>query len=140
MRVLQAWKIEKTFAEGREPVRVLRGVSLEVDRGEIVTLEGPSGSGKTTLLSILGCVLSPTAGEVHLCDEEVSRLRESDLPRIRTSYIGFIFQGHNLIASLTAQENVALQLELRGVDTAKASREARDLLVKVGIGDKCDRK
>ena len=103
-------------------------------------LAGPSGRGKTTLLSILGCVLSPTAGDVWLCGERVSGLRESDLPRIRTEHLGFIFQGHNLIASLTAAENVALQLELRGVDSADAMREARELLDEVGLGDKFARK
>ena len=103
-------------------------------------LAGPSGSGKTTLLSILGCVLSPTAGEVRLLDERISGLPESELPRIRTEYIGFIFQGHNLLASLTAQENVALQLELRGVETDAANAEARAILGKVGLADKVDRK
>ena len=83
-------------------------------------LAGPSGSGKTTLLSILGCVLKPTAGEVHLCGEDDQRAcHEADLPRIRTAYIGFIFQGHNLIASLTATQNIVLQLELRGIETAR---------------------
>ena len=103
-------------------------------------LAGPSGSGKTTLLSILGCVLRPTAGEVYLLGERVSSLPESRLPRVRTDYIGFIFQGGNLIASLTAGQNVAVQLELRGVPTRAASVEARALLEQVGLGDKVDRK
>lgn len=132
--------VRKTFGKGNLAFEALKGVDFTVSRGEFVMLAGPSGSGKTTLLSILGCVLSATAGAVRLLDERVSDLHESDLPRIRTEYIGFIFQGHNLLASLTAEQNVTLQLELRGVGTSHARKEARDLLNKVGLGDKLDRK
>jgi putative ABC transport system ATP-binding protein len=137
---IDARGVRKVFGTGALAFEALKGVDFKVGYGEFVMLEGPSGSGKTTLLSILGCVLSPTAGEVHLCDERVSRLDETDLPRIRTEYIGFIFQGHNLIASLTAEENVALQLELRGAGRDEALVEARSMLDKVGLGDKHARK
>jgi putative ABC transport system ATP-binding protein len=137
---IHARGVRKVFGKGALAFEALKGVDFEVRRGEFVMLAGPSGSGKTTLLSILGCVLSPTAGVVHICGEEVSRLREADLPRIRTDYIGFIFQGGNLIASLTSEENVALQLELRGVPSREALAEAGVLLRKVGLGDKLQRK
>jgi putative ABC transport system ATP-binding protein len=137
---IEAHGVRKVFGKGALAFEALKGVDFEVGYGEFVMLEGPSGSGKTTLLSILGCVLSPSAGLVHLCDERVSDLREAELPRIRTEYIGFIFQGHNLIASLTAEENVALQLELRGVAKSAAITEARALLDEVGLGDKRTRK
>jgi putative ABC transport system ATP-binding protein len=137
---IDARRVRKVFGKGALAFEALRGVDFQVGYGEFVMLEGPSGSGKTTLLSILGCVLSATEGEVRLCDERVSGLPESELPRIRTEYIGFIFQGHNLIASLTAEDNVALQLELRGVPRDSALAEARGLLDEVGLGDKHARK
>jgi putative ABC transport system ATP-binding protein len=137
---IDARQVRKVFGKGPLAFEALKGVDFRVGHGEFLMLEGPSGSGKTTLLSILGCVLSPTAGEVHLCDERVSDLREAELPRVRTQYIGFIFQGHNLIASLTAEENVALQLELRGVGPDAARAEAQALLDEVGLGDKRGRK
>ena len=132
--------VRKVFGKGSLAFMALKGVDFQVARGELVMLAGPSGSGKTTLLSLLGCVLSATEGTIRLFDEVVSDLPESELPRIRTERIGFIFQGHNLITSLTAEENVTLQLELRGHGTAAARREARELLAQVGLGDKGDRK
>ena len=83
MSVIQANDVRKTFSEGREQVEVLRGVSLELQRGEIVALEGPSGSGKTTLLSILGCILTPSSGRVVIDGEEVDNRRPAKLPGIR---------------------------------------------------------
>ena len=130
----------KTFGKGNLAVPVLRGVDFDMRHGELVMLAGPSGSGKTTLLSILGCVLAPTTGEVRLFGEDVARVDESQRPRLRVSYIGFIFQGENLIASQTAQENVAFQLQLRSWRHARAMREAAALLARVGLGDKLDRK
>lgn len=130
----------KTYGSGPTAFRALKGVSLRVDPGEFVMLAGPSGSGKTTLLSILGCVLTPTAGEVRLFGEPVSGRPESALPDLRLSYIGFVFQGHNLIASLSALENVALLLQLRGEPPGLARRHARELLAEVGLADKADRK
>jgi putative ABC transport system ATP-binding protein len=137
---IDARQVRKVFGKGALAFEALKGIDFQVGHGEFVMLSGPSGSGKTTLLSILGCVLSPTSGQVSLCDERIEGLREADLPRIRTEYIGFIFQGNNLIASLTAEENVALQLELRGTDTREALAEARELLDKVGLPDKYKRK
>jgi putative ABC transport system ATP-binding protein len=137
---IQAEGVRKIFGKGALAFEALKGVDFHVPRGEFVMLAGPSGSGKTTLLSILGCVLAATDGDVKLFGEKVSGLPQHRLPRIRTEYLGFIFQGHNLLASLTAQENVVLQLELRGYDTGAANAEARELLEKVGLGDKLDRK
>ncbi|HVY44824.1 MAG TPA: ABC transporter ATP-binding protein, partial [Minicystis sp.] len=137
---VEARGLKKTFGKGALAVPALRGVDFAVDPGEFVMLAGPSGSGKTTLLSLLGCVLKPTEGTIRLFDEVVSDKPEAELPRVRTAYIGFIFQGHNLIASLTAAENVVLQLELRGVPRDEAEGVARDVLVRVGLGDKLDKK
>ncbi len=133
---IDARGVTKVYGKGALAFQALKGVDFPVARGEFVMLAGPSGSGKTTLLSILGCVLKQTEGTVTLFGEDVAKLKESQLPRIRTQYIGFIFQGHNLIASHSAEQNIVLQLELRGVPTDEARREARALLDRVGLGSK----
>jgi ABC-type lipoprotein export system ATPase subunit len=100
----------------------LNGADLDVPRGEVMLLKGPSGSGKTTLLSIMGCILQPTAGEVWINGAEVAKLPESKLPDVRLHNIGFIFQGFNLFPALTAAENVALTLNLKGVRGGEAKK------------------
>jgi putative ABC transport system ATP-binding protein len=128
--------VTKTYGEGPHAFQALRGVDLSVRGGEFVMLCGPSGSGKTTLLSILGCVLRATSGSVLLFGDDVAKRRESELPELRLGYVGFIFQGHNLIASMSAEENIELVLEMRGVPRRDARAEARKLLDLVGLGDK----
>lgn len=132
--------VRKVFGTGALAYEALKGVDLTVERGELLMLVGPSGSGKTTLLSLLGCVLAPTSGELSLFGERVSGRAESAMPRLRLAYIGFVFQAHNLIASLSAVDNVAFQLELRGVARTKAVAEAKDLLERVGLGAKLEKK
>src|SRR5262249_11985786 len=121
---------------GDTAYQALKGVDFAASRGEFVMLSGPSGSGKTTLLSVLGCVLTPTTGCVKLLGEDISRAGEQDLPRLRRSYIGFVFQSHNLIEALSARENIAMLLQLRGWSSRDASREAVCLLESVGLSDK----
>jgi putative ABC transport system ATP-binding protein len=137
MKILEASHVAKTFTEGREPVPVLKGVSLAVERGEIVALEGPSGSGKTTLLSILGCILTPTSGEVTVDGQRVSR-DERALPGIRRRSIGFVFQQFNLFGALTARENVEYALNLKGRTGREARAEAGRLLEAVGLDERKD--
>lgn len=137
---LSARAVTKTYGSGAVAYQALRGVDFEARAGEFVMLSGPSGSGKTTLLSILGCVLAPTTGDVKIYGEQISGRKESELPRLRLSYVGFIFQGHNLIASFDALENVALSMRMRGHSVRDANREAKRLLERVGLGDKLDRK
>jgi putative ABC transport system ATP-binding protein len=136
--VLTAENVTKTFTEGREPVPVLRGITLTVDRGEIVILEGPSGSGKTTLLSILGCILTPSSGRVSVDGALVDADRPERLPRIRKRSIGFVFQQFNLFPALTAVENVEYALNIKGVKGAAARQEAMAVLEAVGLGDRRD--
>ena len=138
MKVLEAADVTKEFREGLEAVPVLRGVSLSLARGEIVSLEGPSGSGKTTLLSILGCILTPTAGRVVVEGEEVDPRRPARLPAIRKRSIGFVFQQFNLFPSLTAVENVEYALNVKGVGGAGARREAERVIEAVGLSDRRD--
>jgi putative ABC transport system ATP-binding protein len=137
MTVLEARTITKEFREGRgEAVSVLKGVSLDVRRGEIVALEGPSGSGKTTLLSILGCILTPSSGTVVVDGEEVDLGRPGRLPAIRRKSIGFVFQQFNLFPSLTALENVEYALNVKGQKGAGARREAERVIDAVGLSDR----
>ncbi len=132
--------VTKTYGSGATAYQALRGVDLSARPGEFVMLSGPSGSGKTTLLSIIGCVLSATSGRVRLFDRDVSGIKESALPALRLAYVGFVFQGHNLLASSTARENVALPLELRGASTREARRHAAELLERVGIAHRMNHK
>jgi putative ABC transport system ATP-binding protein len=128
--------LTKVFGDGATAFHALRGVDLDVQRGEFLMLVGPSGSGKTTLLSILGCVLTATSGSVRLFGQDITALPASALPAVRLGALGFIFQGHNLLASLTARENVALVQQVRGVGRRVALREADELLGAVGLAGK----
>src|SRR4029453_3985880 len=122
--VLEASSVSKDFREGRgDVVSVLRGVSLSLSRGEIVSLEGPSGSGKTTLLSILGCILTASSGRVVVDGEEGGADRPAPLPEIRRKSIGFVFQQFNLFPSLTAVENVEYALNVKGEKGSAARLE-----------------
>jgi putative ABC transport system ATP-binding protein len=128
--------VTKTYGAGSTAYQALRGVDFQVKAGEFVMLSGPSGSGKTTLLSILGCVLTATSGHVSLLGADVSKVSDSKLASLRLSYIGFVFQAHNLIMSLTAQENISMLLTMRGTPKKAANKEAAELLAQVGLGDK----
>ena len=134
--VLRAEGVRKDFTDGRETFSVLRGVSLSVERGEVVVLEGPSGSGKTTLLSILGCILTPTAGEVFIENCRVDSADANGLAATRKKSIGFVFQQFNLFDALTAQENVEYALNLKGERGKTARKEAARLIELVGLNDR----
>ncbi|HET9226319.1 MAG TPA: ABC transporter ATP-binding protein [Thermoanaerobaculia bacterium] len=136
MSVLQAHDVTKVFQEGRETVSVLNGASLLVEKGEVVALEGPSGSGKTTFLSILGCILTPTAGRVVVDGREVDPRRPDRLPDIRKRSIGFVFQQFNLFPALTALENVEYALNIKGIKGREAKTEAQRVLEAVGLEDR----
>ena len=126
--VIRMRGVSKTYGEGAAAVRALADVDLDVYPGDILLLCGPSGSGKTTLLSIMGGILCASRGSVAVCGEDITRLRESELPRVRLANFGFMFQGFNLFPALTAQENVELALTLRGRAKRQARAEAAELL------------
>jgi putative ABC transport system ATP-binding protein len=132
--------LTKTYGSGETAYQALKGVDFAASPSEFVMLSGPSGSGKTTLLSVLGCVLTPTSGQVMLLGEDISHAKEKDPPRLRLSYIGFVFQSHNLIEALSSQDNIALLLQLRGSSPGDARREAARLLESVGLSDKREAK
>jgi putative ABC transport system ATP-binding protein len=131
--------LEMVYRSGNTHVAALRGVSLDIMPGEFLLLMGPSGSGKTTLVSILGGILTPTAGAVVACGVQLTTLSARQLARFRLGHIGFVFQGFNLFAALSARENVQLVLALKGARGAAARGQALDLLGDVGLGDKGDR-
>lgn len=135
MTLLQAQDVTKTFQEGKQAVPVLNGVSLTLHQSEIVTLEGPSGSGKTTLLSILGCILTPSSGQVLIDQQPVDN---RNLAMLRKRKIGFVFQQFNLFPSLSAVENVEYALNIRGIKGDDAHNEARRVLDAVELGDRMD--
>lgn len=123
----------KVYGTGEGAVRALDGVSLTVERGEMVAVVGHSGSGKSTLMNVLGCLDAPTSGAYRLDGADVSALSDRRLSEIRNRQIGFVFQGFNLIASLTAQENVELPLLYRGLRREERRRLAAEALRRVGL-------
>jgi putative ABC transport system ATP-binding protein len=134
--VIRARGLSKLYREGATELRALSDVELDIHSGQLTLLMGPSGSGKTTLLSILGCILRATEGSLELLGEKVTSLPEKELPRIRRNAIGFVFQGFNLFPTLTAAENVALAMDVRGVRGGPARRRAMELLQEVGLQDR----
>ena len=131
--IIEARNIQKHFTDGKESIPVLRGIDFAVDRGEIVSLEGPSGSGKTTFLSILGCILTPSKGDVVIDGERVDAKRLND---IRKRSLGFVFQQFNLYPSLTAVENIEYALNVKGMRGREARIEAERVIEAVGLGDR----
>ena len=134
--LIRAAGLTKVYGEGTTAFRALSDVDLEIRSGELTLLMGPSGSGKTTLLSILGCILRASGGSLEVLGESVEKLPEKELPRIRRDAIGFVFQGFNLFPALTAMENVALALDVRGMGRAKSEEKATELIRDVGLGQK----
>jgi putative ABC transport system ATP-binding protein len=131
---LVARDVHKSFGSVTHRVPVLRGVSMEMARGQTVFLVGPSGSGKTTLLSILGCILKPDQGSVQVLGQEIADMTVEQLTRFRRENLGFIFQSFNLFPTLSAVDNVALALTVRGVGLREAVQRAGALLNQVGLG------
>jgi putative ABC transport system ATP-binding protein len=119
-------------------VHALRGITLEIAKGEMVAIMGPSGSGKSTAMHILGCLDKPDDGEVYIAGRRVDNLRGRELNRVRSKEIGFIFQGFNLIPTMTAVENVSLAAEYAGASRKEALRKAKEALVKVGLGNRAN--
>jgi putative ABC transport system ATP-binding protein len=138
--VIAAQGVEMVFQSGSEGFPALKGVQLEVQKGDIQLLMGPSGSGKTTLLSILAGILTPTAGSVCLLGHEITHLSANKLAKFRLDNIGFIFQSFNLFPALTAAQNVELVLNLKGIKGRSAQEQAQVLLEQVGLGDKATSK
>jgi putative ABC transport system ATP-binding protein len=129
-------QISKHFGEGETRIDALRDISLDIAPGEVVALRGPSGSGKTTLLNVIACILDPSGGHMSLDGEVVydNKWMRRDLRRLRLEKIGFIFQFHNLLPFLNATDNVAIVLQLAGLDPGEAQKRASDLLDYLEVG------
>jgi putative ABC transport system ATP-binding protein len=137
-QVVQIDNLSKVYGSGRTAVTALRGARLEVHRGELVAVLGPSGSGKTTLLTAIAGIVEPSGGRVvisgTLLSDDGCRVR--DMRRFRREHLGFIFQSHNLVAFLTALENVVLALDINGVRGARAAAIAQELLDYLDVGER----
>lgn len=127
--------VQKTYGTGENEVHALRGANLQVRAGELVAIMGASGSGKSTLLTIAGGLEIPTTGDVRISEHSLPTLKQKDLARLRRQTIGYVFQDFNLIPSLTVVENVALPLELDGMNARNARRAAIDSLESMDIAD-----
>ncbi len=136
--VVQVQKLEKTYRLGKVVVQALRGVDLILHPGQFVVVSGPSGSGKTTLLNIIGTLDKPTAGRVLIDGEDIVRMKDGQLTKLRRHKIGFVFQFHNLIPVLSALENVQLPLLTAGIKSKAAEERARTLLERVRLSDRID--
>jgi putative ABC transport system ATP-binding protein len=139
MTVLDLQQVSKHYGDGAGEVHALRDVSLSVDAGELVAVMGPSGSGKSTLLTIAGSLEEPTSGGVLVDGRLLSALSANDRARLRRRSVGFVFQDFNLLAGLTAEENVSLPLELDGRPLKSARQMARDVLEQLGLADQATR-
>jgi putative ABC transport system ATP-binding protein len=127
--------IEREFALGHTHIRALRGIDLDIQRGEFVAIWGPSGSGKSTLLNLLGLIDMPNQGDLSFEGMDVRRMSDNALSDCRNRKIGFVFQSFNLVPVLTALENVMLPLQVQGVSSATARQRAMQCLGKVGLAD-----
>lgn len=133
-------KINKSYYLGKQELKVLTNISLDIFKNEYVALMGPSGSGKSTLMNILGCLDSPTSGKYILNGKDVSKIPDNDLAEVRNKEIGFVFQQFNLLPRLTAAENVALPLVYNGTSKKKRMNQSLEMLDRVGLADRSHHK
>lgn len=133
LRLDEVWKIYKM---GDVEVPALRGISLEIDKGDFIAITGASGSGKSTMMNLMGCLDIPSKGHIYLKSRDISSMSESDLATFRGRTIGFVFQQYNLIPSISAFENVMLPLEFMEYNDHDAAKRAREILTTVGLGDR----
>lgn len=138
--MIRTVNLEKIYKMGEIEVPALRGVNLDIQKGDYVAIEGPSGSGKSTLLNMIGCLDRPTRGSVFIEDVDTSTLNDNELAKIRREKIGFIFQMFNLIPTLNALENVSLPMMFVGASRGKRIKRAKELLKIVGLSDRMDHK
>ena len=137
-KVIKIRNITRDFQLGQETVKVLKGIDLDIDKGEYVAFMGPSGSGKSTLMNLLGCLDTPTSGQYILNGNDVSKMSDDELAEIRNKEIGFVFQTFNLLPRTTALDNVALPMIYAGASKTARNERAEKVLTDVGLADRMD--
>ena len=140
MSLINIKEIKRDFKLGSEVLHVLKGINLNIEKGEYVALMGPSGSGKSTLMNLLGCLDTPTSGTYILNGKDVSKLTDNELAEIRNKEIGFVFQTFNLMPRTTALDNVALPMVYAGISSNERKQRATEVLKDVGLADRMDHK
>lgn len=130
--------IVKSYTLGKETVDVLKGITVDIEKGEFVAIMGPSGSGKSTLMNIIGCLDRPTKGSYFLAEEDVSKHNEPELAKVRNKSIGFVFQQFQLLPRLNALKNVELPMVYAGAGKKEREERARDALTRVGLRDRME--
>ena len=140
MALIETRDLWKTYVMGEEEIHALRGVSIQIQRGEYVAIMGPSGSGKSTLMNLIGCLDTPTKGSYLLNEKEVASMNDDELARIRNEEIGFVFQTFNLLPRATAMHNVELPLVYAGVPAKERLERARHALEKVELTSRASHK
>ncbi len=136
MALIETVDLWKTYVMGSEEIHALRGVSIQIERGEYVAIMGPSGSGKSTLMNLIGCLDTPSKGSYLLNNKQVSQMNDNELARIRNEEIGFVFQTFNLLPRATALKNVELPLVYAGVSSKDREQRAKAALEKVELGSR----
>src|SRR5215218_3605299 len=136
MSLIETVDLWKTYVMGSEEIHALRGVSIQIERGEYVAIMGPSGSGKSTLMNLIGCLDTPSKGTYLLNGKQASQMNDNELARIRNEEIGFVFQTFNLLPRATALQNVELPLVYAGVPSKDRQERAREALGSVELSDR----
>ena len=138
--IISMSEIRKVYDTGKVKVEALKGVNLEIHKGEMVAIVGPSGSGKSTLMNLIGCLDTPTSGEYELGGQRVAGVSRDMLAEIRNKRVGFVFQNFNLLPHISALENVEMPMMFGGLRQAQRRSRSKELLDRVGLGDRIDHK
>ena len=134
--MIKSRNLRRSYTTGTQSVDAIKGIDLDISKGEFISLMGPSGSGKTTLMNIIGCLDSPSSGEYYLNDKLVSALNDNELATIRNNEIGFVFQSFHLLARNSALDNIMLPLKYAGKDKVSALERSQEVLEQVGLSDR----
>ena len=138
--IISMSEIRKVYDTGKVKVEALKGVNLEIHKGEMVAIVGPSGSGKSTLMNLIGCLDTPTSGDYQLGGQKVAGVSRDTLAEIRNKRVGFVFQNFNLLPHISALENVEMPMMFGGLRQAQRRSRSKELLDRVGLGDRVDHK